>query len=261
MDFQFALLHCPCTDICCERLHCSGKTGKAKDQGLFAGAELTEACFKHGCGLVEQASGLAAQVCNHLAMCKKMVFVLLRFTSAVLCAVLCLTHVVSTLPELDDDTCLRARSLFFKKEMELSLIGLQNAGKTSLVNVVATGGFHEDMIPTVGFNMRKVTKGAVTIKLWDLGGQVHPRKSFSASILFLCLKDGQTREDAVCSRQEKGNKPAMQCSACDVQCCAGFFGLGQGPANSCLCGQLVGVCGCSRASGACGSATAAACRR
>lgn len=64
------------------------------------------------------------------------------------------------------------RSLFFKKEMELSLVGLQNAGKTSLVNVVATGGFQQDMIPTVGFNMRKVSKGSVTIKLWDLGGQV-----------------------------------------------------------------------------------------
>ncbi|KAL9251780.1 ADP-ribosylation factor-like protein [Drosera capensis] len=50
-------------------------------------------------------------------------------------------------------------------------IGLQNAGKTSLVNVVATGGYSEDMIPTVGFNMKKVTKGNVTIKLWDLGGQ------------------------------------------------------------------------------------------
>ncbi|RVW69174.1 ADP-ribosylation factor-like protein 8a [Vitis vinifera] len=93
-------------------------------------------------------------------------------------------------------------SLFFKQEMELSLIGLQNAGKTSLVNVIAvskvhakcefsfivslpffglalvakflcgscckTGGYTEDMIPTVGFNMRKVTKGNVTIKLWDL---------------------------------------------------------------------------------------------
>ncbi|KAL2551951.1 ADP-ribosylation factor-like A1C [Forsythia ovata] len=35
--------------------------------------------------------------------------------------------------------------------MEISLIGLQNAGKTSLVNVVA-----------VGFNTRKVTKGNVT---------------------------------------------------------------------------------------------------
>ncbi|XP_057733104.1 ADP-ribosylation factor-like protein 8b [Arachis stenosperma] len=63
------------------------------------------------------------------------------------------------------------RSFFFKQEMELSLIGLQNAGKTSLVNVIATGGFSEDMIPTVGFNMKKVTKGNVTIKLWDLGGQ------------------------------------------------------------------------------------------
>lgn len=63
------------------------------------------------------------------------------------------------------------RSLFFKQEMELSLIGLQNAGKTSLVNVIATGGYSEDMIPTVGFNMKKVSKGNVTIKLWDLGGQ------------------------------------------------------------------------------------------
>ena len=27
------------------------------------------------------------------------------------------------------------------------------------------------MIPTVGFNMRKVTKGNVSIKLWDIGGQ------------------------------------------------------------------------------------------
>ncbi|PWZ15405.1 ADP-ribosylation factor-like protein 8c [Zea mays] len=36
---------------------------------------------------------------------------------------------------------------------------------------VKTGGYSEDMIPTVGFNMRKVTKGNVTIKLWDLGGQ------------------------------------------------------------------------------------------
>merc|ERR1711871_937626 len=63
------------------------------------------------------------------------------------------------------------RSLFFTQEMELTLVGLQNAGKTTLVNVVATGGYSEDMIPTVGFNMRKVTKGKVNIKLWDLGGQ------------------------------------------------------------------------------------------
>ena len=52
-----------------------------------------------------------------------------------------------------------------REEMELSLIGLNAAGKTSLVNVIATGHFSEDMIPTVGFNMRKVTKGNVSIKV------------------------------------------------------------------------------------------------
>ena len=65
------------------------------------------------------------------------------------------------------------RSLFWKQEMELTLVGLQNSGKTTLVNVIANGtvGYNEDMIPTVGFNMKKVTKGNVTIKLWDIGGQ------------------------------------------------------------------------------------------
>ncbi|KAI8590561.1 ADP-ribosylation factor-like protein 8A [Geranomyces variabilis] len=67
------------------------------------------------------------------------------------------------------------RSLFWKQEMELTLVGLQNSGKTTLVNVVANGSFTEDMIPTVGFNMRKVTKGAVVMKLWDLGGQARFR--------------------------------------------------------------------------------------
>ncbi|KAJ8301670.1 hypothetical protein KUTeg_020657 [Tegillarca granosa] len=43
--------------------------------------------------------------------------------------------------------------------------------KTTFVNVIASGQFSEDMIPTVGFNMRKITKGNVTIKLWDIGGQ------------------------------------------------------------------------------------------
>ncbi|XP_040579643.1 ADP-ribosylation factor-like protein 8B-A [Lepeophtheirus salmonis] len=63
------------------------------------------------------------------------------------------------------------KSLFWKEEMELTLVGLQHAGKTTFVNVIASGSFNEDMIPTVGFNMRKITKGNVTIKLWDIGGQ------------------------------------------------------------------------------------------
>ncbi|KAJ1535783.1 ADP-ribosylation factor-like protein 8B [Nowakowskiella sp. JEL0078] len=59
--------------------------------------------------------------------------------------------------------------------MELTLVGLQHSGKTTLVNVIANGQFIEDTIPTVGFNMRKVTKGSVVMKLWDLGGQARFR--------------------------------------------------------------------------------------
>ena len=101
------------------------------------------------------------------------------------------------------------KSLFWKEEMELTLVGLQNSGKTTFVNVIGvsqhfpriprhpplrpcmhggpqlptqaplfsnrcsaprhttaqSGSFSEDMIPTVGFNMRKVTKGNVVIKV------------------------------------------------------------------------------------------------
>jgi len=63
------------------------------------------------------------------------------------------------------------KSLFWKEEMELTLVGLQYSGKTTFVGVIASGDFTDDMIPTVGFNMRKVTKGNVTIKVWDIGGQ------------------------------------------------------------------------------------------
>ncbi|UXI20070.1 ectonucleoside triphosphate diphosphohydrolase 1 [Sarcoptes scabiei] len=63
------------------------------------------------------------------------------------------------------------RSLFWKEELELTLVGLQYSGKTTFVSVIASGQFSEDMIPTVGFNMRKVTKGNVSIKIWDIGGQ------------------------------------------------------------------------------------------
>ncbi|CAD0095559.1 unnamed protein product, partial [Aureobasidium mustum] len=45
-------------------------------------------------------------------------------------------------------------SLFWATEMDVTMIGLQNAGKTSLLRVLA-----------------KVTKGHVTLKCWDLGGQ------------------------------------------------------------------------------------------
>ncbi|KAI9803756.1 MAG: hypothetical protein M1825_001636 [Sarcosagium campestre] len=61
--------------------------------------------------------------------------------------------------------------LFWATEMDITMIGLQNAGKTSLLRVLAGGEFTIDSIPTVGFNMKRVQKGHVTLKCWDLGGQ------------------------------------------------------------------------------------------
>ena len=63
------------------------------------------------------------------------------------------------------------KSLIWKEEMELSIVGLEHAGKTTFVDVIASGSFSENNIPTLGFNMRKITKGYVTIKTWDVGGQ------------------------------------------------------------------------------------------
>ncbi|KAI1261011.1 ADP-ribosylation factor family-domain-containing protein [Xylariaceae sp. FL1019] len=60
---------------------------------------------------------------------------------------------------------------FWASEMDVTMIGLENAGKTSLLRVLSGGEFTIDSIPTVGFNMKRVQRGHVTIKCWDLGGQ------------------------------------------------------------------------------------------
>ncbi|EMR61745.1 hypothetical protein MGN70_009640 [Eutypa lata] len=60
---------------------------------------------------------------------------------------------------------------FWATEMDVTMIGLQNAGKTSLLRVLSGGEFAIDSIPTVGFNMKRVQRGHVTLRCWDLGGQ------------------------------------------------------------------------------------------
>ena len=55
--------------------------------------------------------------------------------------------------------------------MEVTVVGLNSSGKTTLVKVISNDAVPQDMIPTVGFNMQKAQRGSVTIKFWDLGGQ------------------------------------------------------------------------------------------
>ncbi|KAM9672592.1 ADP-ribosylation factor-like protein 8B [Trichechus inunguis] len=105
------------------------------------------------------------------------------------------------------------RSLFWKEETELTLVGLQHSGKTTFVNVIASGQFSEDMIPTVGFNMRKVTNSNVTIKIWDVGGQPRFRSMWERYCRGVYMIDATDREKIEASQNELPNlldQPQLQ---------------------------------------------------
>jgi len=69
------------------------------------------------------------------------------------------------------------KSLFWKKDLVISVVGLQNAGKTTLMNAMS-GDADMDTMPTVGFNLRHMKKGGVNLNIWDLGGQKQFRESW-----------------------------------------------------------------------------------
>lgn len=61
------------------------------------------------------------------------------------------------------------QSLFYTKELDICLVGLPNAGKTTLAGVLTNGEYIEGVSPTVGYNLRQLRKGYVQMKIWDLG--------------------------------------------------------------------------------------------
>eukprot|EP00010_Vexillifera_abyssalis_P000759 CAMPEP_0201551808 /NCGR_PEP_ID=MMETSP0173_2-20130828/10339_1 /ASSEMBLY_ACC=CAM_ASM_000268 /TAXON_ID=218659 /ORGANISM="Vexillifera sp., Strain DIVA3 564/2" /LENGTH=171 /DNA_ID=CAMNT_0047962145 /DNA_START=57 /DNA_END=569 /DNA_ORIENTATION=+ len=108
------------------------------------------------------------------------------------------------------------QSLFWKQEMDLTLVGLQNSGKTTLVNIMSGGEYQQDQIPTVGFNMSKITRGNVTIKLWDIGGQPRFRsmwarycRGVSAILFVLDGADEDKFETATKELHDLINKPPL----------------------------------------------------
>jgi len=56
------------------------------------------------------------------------------------------------------------------KKLEVVLVGLENSGKTTLLQVISNGS-PLDTAPTIGLNVKMVKKGGVNMKCWDLGGQ------------------------------------------------------------------------------------------
>lgn len=57
------------------------------------------------------------------------------------------------------------------------LVGLENSGKTTLLQVLSEGNPVETA-PTIGLNVRMVKRGGVNMKCWDLGGQAQYRQEW-----------------------------------------------------------------------------------
>jgi ADP-ribosylation factor-like protein 1 len=66
------------------------------------------------------------------------------------------------------------RLLWSKKEIRILILGLDNAGKTTLLYRLKIGEV-VTTIPTVGFNVESVTYKTLNFNVWDLGGQTSIR--------------------------------------------------------------------------------------
>lgn len=62
------------------------------------------------------------------------------------------------------------RSFFGSKEVRLLILGLDNAGKTTILRQIHTGEVTQTT-PTIGFNVETVKYHNIEFQVWDLGGQ------------------------------------------------------------------------------------------
>lgn len=91
--------------------------------------------------------------------------------------------------------------LFGAKEMRLLMLGLDAAGKTTILYKLKLG---QDVttIPTVGFNVESVTYKNVKFNVWDVGGQdkIRPlwRHYYSGTFSFFPFLAALDFEGGVC---------------------------------------------------------------
>nr|XP_042903621.1 ADP-ribosylation factor-like protein 8B [Parasteatoda tepidariorum] len=107
--------------------------------------------------------------------------------------------------------------LFWQTEMEVSVVGLHKAGKTTYVNLISKIDC-TNTIPTVGFNMRKIRCGNTSIKVWDLGGERRFRgmwerycRGVNAILFMVDAADGEKIFEARHELHELLRKPQLTC--------------------------------------------------
>lgn len=69
------------------------------------------------------------------------------------------------------------KSLIGTREMRILILGLDGAGKTTILYRLQVGEV-VTTIPTIGFNVEQVTYKNLKFQVWDLGGQTSIRYLF-----------------------------------------------------------------------------------
>jgi ADP-ribosylation factor protein 6 len=95
--------------------------------------------------------------------------------------------------------------LFGNKEMRVLMLGLDAAGKTTILYKLKLGQ-GVSTIPTVGFNVETVTFKKVKFNVWDVGGQdkIRPlwRHYYAGTQALIFVVDSSDRERIDEARQE-----------------------------------------------------------
>ncbi|KAL8439948.1 hypothetical protein Efla_004873 [Eimeria flavescens] len=95
--------------------------------------------------------------------------------------------------------------LFGKKEMRILMVGLDAAGKTTILYKLKLGEV-VTTIPTIGFNVETVEFKNISFTVWDVGGQdkIRPlwRHYFSNTHGIIFVVDSNDRERIVDAKEE-----------------------------------------------------------
>jgi len=95
--------------------------------------------------------------------------------------------------------------LFAKKEMRILMVGLDAAGKTTILYKLKLGEI-VTTIPTIGFNVETVEYKNISFTVWDVGGQdkIRPlwRQYFQNTQGLIFVVDSNDRERVVEARDE-----------------------------------------------------------